>query len=222
MTDRGKRRTKRWLSAHRQDAFVRRAAQEGYRSRAAYKLMEIDRRDRLLRPGMTVVDLGAAPGGWSQYAASRVGDRGIVVAVDCIAMAPPPGVRFVHGDFTESGVQSQVKTVLEGRPVDLVISDLAPNITGVAAVDQARTATLLTAALAFAESILKREGTLLVKMFEGSESNRIRAECDRRFRRCAVRKPSASRARSREFYLLAQGFLGPRDDRSLLVPETKP
>ena len=198
-----KRRTSRWLEEHRRDSFVRRAGAEGYRSRAAYKLAEIDRRDGLLRAGMTVVDLGAAPGSWSQYAAKRVG---AVVAVDRLPMQPLPGVTCVKGDFTSSEVQEQIVAALPAGRADLVFSDMAPNISGIAVVDQSASAALAGAALEFCQRVLRPGGTLLVKLFQGPEARPLRRAMEQSFERVSVRKPEASRSGSAEQYLLARGY----------------
>ncbi len=200
-----RRRGRQWLARHRADAFVRRARSDGYRSRSAFKLAEIDRRDRLLRAGMTVLDLGAAPGGWSQYAAQRLGGKGRIVAVDLLAMEPVPGVEFLQADIRDDDLATRVMARL-GRPADLVICDMAPNITGVAVTDQARYLELLEAVLECCRAVLREGGTLLVKLFEGEQAQSFRAHCESLFTRVATRKPPASRSQSREFYLLAVGF----------------
>ena len=200
--------SQRWLARNARDKYVKRARQEGARSRAIYKLEEIDRRDRLLQPGMTVVDLGAAPGGWSQYVKSRVGDSGRVLALDILPMEPIVGVEFIEGDFTESPVLDLLVQRLQGKPVDLVISDMAPNMTGVASVDQARSMNLAELALEFSDKSLKLGGSLLIKTFQGAGFNEFYARLRRRFEKLATRKPSASRAESKEIYLLGRGFRG--------------
>ena len=198
----------RWLQRHVSDAFVKRAQKEGYRSRAAFKLEELDQADRLLRAGMTVVDLGAAPGGWAQYAARRLAGRGRIVALDILPMEPIPGVEFILGDFTESAVLDSLKAHLTGAPVDLVISDLAPNISGVAASDQAKTIYLAELALEFAAETLKPGGNLLLKTFQGEGYSELHRMMKSRFDKLLTRKPKASRAESREIYLLGKGFRG--------------
>ena len=205
------RRTKssqRWLARHHKDEFVKRARRQGVRSRAIYKLEEIDRRDHLLRPGMMVVDLGAAPGGWSQYVKSRVGESGRVLALDILPMEPIVGVAFVEGDFTEQPVLDLLMQRLQGKPVDLVISDMAPNMSGVPSVDQARSSGLAELALDFADKTLKPGGDLLMKTFQGAGFNELHARMRRRFGKLMSRKPQASRAESREIYLLGKGFKG--------------
>ncbi len=198
--------SKAWLAEHFTDEFVKRAQREGFRSRAVYKLKEIDERDRLLAPGMTVVDLGAAPGGWSQYVRRRVGARGRVIALDVLAMEAIEGVEFIEGDFTESGTLGALERRLAGQPVDLVIADMAPNISGIGVSDQARAMYLAELALEFAERALRPGGAFLVKVFQGQGFNEYLAALRRRFERVTTRKPQASRTRSRELYLLARGF----------------
>ncbi len=198
--------SQRWLREHFDDTFVAQAQQEGYRSRAVYKLAEIDRRDRLLRPGMRVVDLGAAPGGWSQYAADRVGPSGRVVSSDLLAMEPIPGVEIVTGDFRDEAVLRQILDALGEERADLVLSDIAPNLSGVDAVDQPRAMHLAELALDLAAGILKPNGAFLVKVFQGQGSDDFLRELRLRFRRVWIRKPQASRARSREVYVLARGL----------------
>lgn len=197
----------RWLREHFEDPYVKRAQQEGYRSRAVYKLEEIDRRDRLFRPGMTVVDLGAAPGGWSQYARRSIGDRGRVVALDILPMDPVPGVEFLQGDFREQEVLDRLLDTLGGEPVDLVISDMAPNISGVNSVDQARAMYLVELAVDLAKQILKPGGDLLLKIFQGEGFDPVLADLRRSFKSVAIRKPKASRPRSREVYALARNYI---------------
>jgi len=196
------------MARNAKDKYVKRARQEGARSRAIYKLEEIDRRDRLLQPGMTVVDLGAAPGGWSQYVKSRVGDSGRVLALDILPMEPIVGVEFIEGDFTELPVLDLLLQRLQGKPVDLVISDMAPNMSGVASVDQARSMNLAELALEFSDKSLKPGGSLLIKTFQGAGFNEFYAQLRHRFEKLATRKPSASRAESKEIYLLGRGFRG--------------
>ncbi len=192
------------MAEHERDEFVRRAAIEGWRSRAVYKLEEIDKRDRLIRPGTTVVDLGAAPGGWSQYAARQVGRHGRVIAMDILDMPALEHVTFVQGDFTESDVLETLKAELSGVPVDLVISDMAPNISGVRAVDQPRAMYLAELALDFAGQVLTEEGSLLVKVFQGAGSEEFLGQMRAEFEQVRTRKPRASRPRSREVYVLGQ------------------
>ena len=192
--------SKAWLRRHVTDAYVRKAREAGYRSRAAYKLLEIDRRDRLLRPGMRVIDLGAAPGGWSQVVAQKVGSGGRVVAVDPLDMAPVPGVQVIRADFR----QADLVAVL-GESADAVLSDMMPNVTGVALVDQARAAELLLDAVVLCRKVLKPEGIFLAKIFQGEAFEELLAELRATFQTVAIRKPAASRSESRETYLLAKG-----------------
>jgi len=197
-----------WVGEHERDEFVQRARREGLRSRAAYKLEEIAERDHLLRPGMCVVDLGAAPGGWSQVAARRVGRAGRVVALDRRPMDPIPGVEQLTGDCTDPEVLARLGACLGGRPVDLVMSDMAPDISGVGPTDAARAAELIRTAIGFAGQVLRPGGVLLVKLFQGTDAGELRRELGASFAAVAVRKPKASRARSAEIYLLARGFTG--------------
>lgn len=197
---------KAWLHEHVTDPYVRRAQAEGMRSRAAYKLQQLAERDRLLKPGMCVVDLGAAPGGWSQVAQRAVGDAGRVVAVDLLEMTPVAGVRFIHGDFGDDAVLVAVKQALDGLGVDLVLSDMAPNISGVAGVDQARSVGLAELALDFAVNHLKPRGNFLVKVFQGSGFDELVKEIRGQFVQTLIRKPDASRSRSNEVYVVAKGL----------------
>jgi 23S rRNA (uridine2552-2'-O)-methyltransferase len=197
--------SKAWMREHVNDVYVQRAKQAGYRSRSAYKLVEILEKDKLVRPGMTVVDLGAAPGGWSQVLAPLVGTHGRVIAVDILEMQPLPGVTVIRGDFLESSTLALIEQQLNDRPIDLVVSDMAPNISGVNLVDQARSIHLAELAFEFAGLRLKPGGDLLVKVFQGSGLDEFRKLLSRVFRSVAVRKPKASRDRSSEFYLLARG-----------------
>jgi 23S rRNA (uridine2552-2'-O)-methyltransferase len=194
----------RWLREHFEDPFVQRAQQEGWRSRAAFKLQEIDRAERLVFPGAVIIDLGAAPGGWSQYAARTLAGRGTVIAVDLLAMDALPGVTFLQGDFREQPVLDALLELLSGRRVDLVMSDMAPNMSGVDVVDQARAADLEALALDFARKVLGPDGTLVVKLFQGAGFQELLAGARRDFGQVRVRKPKASRQRSSEAYLVAR------------------
>lgn len=196
----------RWLHEHFNDPFVRRAQVEGMRSRAAYKLEELLERDLVLRPGMVVVDLGAAPGGWSQVAQDWLKGRGRVVALDILDMDPLPGVEFIRGDFTDDAVLAQLKQLLGETKVDLVLSDMAPNMSGVAAVDQARSMLLAELALDFAQGHLRRGGAFLTKLFQGEGFDDYIKLLRASFDKVNLRKPKASRGRSREIYALATGF----------------
>ena len=195
-----------WLREHFDDVYVKRAQQQGYRSRAVYKLLEIDKKDRLIRPGMTVVDLGSAPGSWSEVAAKQVGHKGRVVALDILPMDSIAGVEFIEGDFREQEIYDQLLEVLGDVPVDLVISDMAPNISGLKAVDQPRAMHLAELALEMAEKVLKQDGDFLVKVFTGEGLDEYKKALRPAFEKIIVRKPDASRPRSREIYLLARGY----------------
>ena len=200
--------SRRWLDRHFNDAYVKRAQQEGYRSRAAFKLLEIQERDRILRPGMGVVDLGAAPGGWSQVARRLVGPQGRVLALDILPMEPIADVTFILGDFREASVLEQLRTTLAGTAVDLVLSDMAPNLSGVAAPDQARALYLCERALDLAQLVLKPGGHLVVKAFQGEGFDAYLRQMRGAFAQVLSRKPEASRPESREVYLVAKGFRG--------------
>jgi len=199
--------SKQWMREHVSDPFVQLAQKEGYRSRAAYKLLEIDAKDRLLKPGMVVVDLGATPGGWSQVAVARVGRGGKVIALDLLPLDPLAGVDFVQGDFREQAVLKQLEDMLQGKPVGLVISDMAPNISGVASADQARATHLAELAMEFAVQHLTPGGGFLVKVFQGAGFEDFLKRMRSRFARVVTRKPKASRDRSSETYLLGCGKL---------------
>lgn len=197
--------SQRWLKEHFSDPYVKKAQAEGLRSRAAYKLEELLERDRLLKPGMVVVDLGAAPGGWSQFVRQAMGDHGRVVAMDILDMPPLAGVEFLHGDFRDDSVLSQLEVLLDGAPVDLVLSDMAPNKSGVDAVDQPRAMYLAELAMDFADRHLKPGGAFLIKLFQGTGFDDYIRELRRRYDKVAIRKPDASRKRSPEVYALGQG-----------------
>ncbi len=198
--------SKAWMQEHVNDPYVRKAQAEGMRSRAAYKLQQLAERDKLLKPGMTVVDLGATPGGWSQVAGRVAGDTGRVVAVDLLEMTPVSGVTFIHGDFGEAVVLAAVEQAIGSGGVDLVLSDMAPNISGVASVDQARSVALAELALDFAVNHLKPQGNFLVKVFQGSGFEALVADIRRKFVQVMIRKPEASRSRSSEVYVVAKGL----------------
>ena len=202
------KKSKAWMHEHVSDTFVQRAKAEGWRSRAVFKLQEIDERDRLLRPGMVVVDLGAAPGSWCQYAVRRIQPGGRLVALDLLDMEPLAGVEFIRGDFREDEVLEQLERALAGRRVDLVLSDMAPNISGIAATDQARAAHLGELTLDFCRRSLRQGGDLLMKAFQGSGFDELRGQIRAGFSSLAVRKPAASRDRSPETFLLARGWQG--------------
>ena len=195
----------RWLREHFDDEYVKKAQRDGYRSRAVYKLEEIQAKDRIIKPGMSIVDLGAAPGGWSQYALGLIGRKGVVVAMDILPMEPLPGVTFVEGDFREEDVLNELLAVLEEREIDLVMSDIAPNISGMEAVDQPRAMYLAELAVDFADRVLRPGGDLLVKLFQGEGFDVLLKDLKQRYDKVIVRKPKASRPRSREVYVLARG-----------------
>jgi len=197
----------RWLQEHFSDPFVKKAQAEGLRSRAAYKLEELVERDRLLKPGMVVVDLGAAPGGWSQWVRQSMGDSGRVIALDILDMPSLAGVEFLHGDFREDEVLSQLESTLDGKSVDLVLSDMAPNMSGVDAVDLPRAMHLAELAMDFGDRHLRVGGTFLIKLFQGVGFDDYVRELRRRYSKVVIRKPAASRKRSPEVYALAQGKL---------------
>ena len=202
--------SQRWLKEHFSDPFVKRAQADGMRSRAAYKLEELVERGKLLRPGMVVVDLGAAPGGWSQVLRQSLRDRrgldqGRVLALDILDMPPIAGVEFIHGDFREPEALSRLESLLDGAPVDLVLSDMAPNMTGVDTVDQARAMHLAELARDFAADHLKAGGDFLIKLFQGEGFDAYVADLRRQYTKLVIRKPAASRRRSNEVYALATG-----------------
>ena len=201
--------SKQWLRRHVNDPYVQRSKREGYRSRSAYKLTEIDERDRLLAPGRVVVDLGSAPGGWSQVAAKRVGKSGRVLAIDLLPMEPVAGVEFVQGDFTARSGLAAIGRILAGRRADVVLSDMSPNLSGIGISDQARSMELAELARDFALLHLKEEGVFLVKVFQGAGYDDFLKSLRAAFRKVVVRKPDASRDESTEQYLLAQGLKSP-------------
>jgi 23S rRNA (uridine2552-2'-O)-methyltransferase len=196
----------RWLDRHFHDPYVRRAQQEGYRSRAAYKLLEIQQKDQVLASGMRVIDLGAAPGSWSQVAAEIVGKAGRVFALDILPMEPIPGVLILQGDFREEGPAQALRDVLAGDPVDLVLSDMAPNVSGTAAVDQPRMMYLCELALDLAREVVKPGGAMVVKTFQGQGFDAYLQALREAFEQVKSRKPSSSRPESRELYLVARGY----------------
>lgn len=202
-----KKSDKAWMARHVRDPYVKQAVRAGYRSRAAFKLLELDRRDRLLRASMRVLDFGAAPGGWSQVAAQRVGRTGRVVAVDVVPMEPIAGVQFIQGDLRDPSIKGRLAASLAG-PADLVLSDMSPNLSGVAASDEARAQELVEVAIALSAALLKPDGALLVKAFHGSGFEAVIQRMRGMFRSVAMRKPSASRSRSSEIYVLCRGPVG--------------
>lgn len=200
--------SKAWLKEHREDPYVQQAQREGYRSRACYKLLEIQERDRLIRPGMTVLDLGSAPGGWSQVAAGLVGHSGRIIASDILPMDSIAGVEFIEGDFTEDEVFEQILSAIGSTPVDLVISDMSPNMSGVNAMDQPRSIYLVELALDMARQVLAPGGAFVSKIFQGEGFDELFRDAREPFGKLLTRKPKASRPRSREVYLLAKDFRG--------------
>lgn len=197
--------SKRWLDEHFNDNYVKSSQDDGYRSRASYKLIELDKKDKLLRPGMKVVDLGSAPGGWSQVAVEKVGDHGLVLASDILPMDSIAGVEFIQGDFTEEDVLKQLLDVLKGVSADLVISDMAPNMSGIAEIDQPQSMYLVELALDMSDQVLKKGGDFVAKVFQGEGFDPFMQECRQRFTKVSTRKPDASRSRSREVYVVAKG-----------------
>jgi len=200
--------SKGWLKEHFDDEYVLRAQQEGYRSRAVYKLLEIQKKDRLIKSGMTIVDLGAAPGSWSQIAADLAGEKGRVVALDILPMSSLAGVEVIEGDFREDSVLERLINTLDGRAVDLVMSDMAPNMSGMKDMDQPRAMYLTELALDLANQVLRKEGDMVVKVFQGEGFDDYLRALRGAFTKVLTRKPVASRARSREVYLVGRGFKG--------------
>jgi len=196
----------RWLKEHFDDPYVKMAQRDGYRSRASYKLLEIQEKDRIMRPGMTVVDLGSAPGGWSQVASRIVGEKGCMIASDILPMDGMADVAFIQGDFTEQEVFDKIMAVINNRPVDLVISDMAPNMSGIRTADQAAAMLLCELALDLAVKVLRPGGDFLIKVFHGEGFDEYLKEVRQQFEKVQMRKPASSRDRSREQYLLARGF----------------
>jgi 23S rRNA (uridine2552-2'-O)-methyltransferase len=197
--------SQKWLKEHFDDVWVKRAQREGYRSRAVYKLDEIQQKDRILRPGMTVVDLGAAPGGWSQYALQQLHGKGRVVALDILPMEPLPGVDFIQGDFRDNDVLEALLKKTAGVPIDLVMSDMAPNISGMKAVDIPRSMLLVELAVELADKVQGEGGNLLFKAFHGEGFDAVLKNLREKYGKLLIRKPKASRPRSREVYVLAKG-----------------
>jgi 23S rRNA (uridine2552-2'-O)-methyltransferase len=200
-----------WLQEHFDDEYVKKSQQDGYRSRAVYKLVEIQHKEKLIKPNMNIIDLGAAPGSWSQYAAKLVGKHGRVIASDILDIDPLPFVEFIKGDFTEQGVLDKILNVLEqdntkNNRLDVVISDMAPNISGVESIDLPRSLYLCELALALARDVLKPGGSLIVKLFQGQGSDAYLKDVRSSFHQVKIRKPKASRARSKEVYVVARNF----------------
>ena len=200
--------SKGWLKEHFDDVWVKKAQEAGYRSRASFKLIEIQDKDKLILPGMRVVDLGAAPGGWSQVASGLVGSKGKVIATDILPMDVFEDVVFIQGDFTEDAVLEEILVAVGSAKVDLVISDMAPNISGVSTVDQPKAMYLADLALDFSRQVLSPGGTFVTKVFQGEGIETYRSDIKQSFTRLIVRKPAASRARSRELYLIGKDFKG--------------
>ncbi len=198
--------SKKWLREHFQDKYVKLAQKEGYRSRAAFKLLELNERDNILQKGMTVVDLGASPGGWSEVAKAMVGDKGQVFALDILEMAPISGVDFICGDFTEEAVYQALLNQLGDSQVDVVLSDMAPNMSGQKAVDIPRALYLCELAFDFAKRVLPKEGTMLIKVFHGAGFDELLKAIRGAFTKVMIRKPDSSRSRSREVYVLAKSY----------------
>jgi len=196
----------KWLDEHFNDEYVKKAQQMGLRSRAVFKLEEIDKKDRLLRPKQIVVDLGAAPGGWSEYAVKKMSGKGRVIALDLLDIEPISGVDFIKGDFSDDAVFEELQNLIDNQPIDVVMSDIAPNMSGNNAIDQPRSMYLAELALDFAKNGLSKKGMFLIKLFQGEGFDQYVIEAKKAFVSVVVRKPKASRARSREVYLLAKGL----------------
>ncbi|PPK50351.1 23S rRNA (uridine(2552)-2'-O)-methyltransferase RlmE [Marinobacter persicus] len=200
--------SQQWLDEHVNDVYVKRAQSDGYRSRASYKLLELIKKDKLVRPGMVTMDLGSAPGGWSQVLANMVGDKGRVIASDILPMDAIADVDFIQGDFTEDEVFDDIMATLDNAPVDLVVSDMAPNISGINVADQAASMYLVELALDMARQVLKPGGCFVAKVFQGVGYDEYLKDVRTSFNKVLIRKPDASRARSREVYVVAKGFKG--------------
>ena len=201
-----KSKNRTWIKQHVKDPYVMQSQRDGYRSRASYKLLEIVEKGRLIKPGMVVVDLGSAPGGWSQVAAKLVGHKGCVVAVDILPMDPVAGVNFIQGDFTEEKILNQLLDEIENRPVDLVISDMAPNLTGMKAVDQPAMIYLAELAVDLAQQVMTNQGIFIAKLFQGEGFDEFVRITRTVFNVVSLKKPDASRSKSREVYLVAKGL----------------
>jgi 23S rRNA (uridine2552-2'-O)-methyltransferase len=201
-----KSKNRTWIKQHVKDPYVLQSQRDGYRSRASYKLLEIVEKARLIKPGMTIVDLGSAPGGWSQVAAKMVGHKGTVVAVDILPMNPIAGVSFIQGDFTEEDILAELLEKIGNEPVDLVISDMAPNLTGMKAVDQPAVIYLADLAVDLAQQVLTKDGTFIAKLFQGEGFDEFVRNTRKVFNVVSLKKPDASRSKSREVYLVAKGL----------------
>jgi len=195
-----------WMQEHFDDEYVKKAQALGYRSRSTFKLVEIQQKDKIIKPGMNVIDLGAAPGGWSDFARKIVGKKNKVIGLDLLAIDPIPGVDFIQGDFREDEILDELYQVLDGAPVGLVMSDMAPNISGNKGMDQPRSIYLAELALDTAQTVLTKGGTFLIKMFQGAGFDEYKREVGKYFSTVVIRKPKSSRARSNEVYILAKGF----------------
>lgn len=195
-----------WLREHVDDIYVQKAQQDGYRTRASYKLIEMDEKDQLIKPGMVILDLGAAPGGWSQVVGRKLNGNGVIIASDILPMDPIADVDFIQGDFTEQSVFDQIMAAVGGRPVDLVISDMAPNMSGMASIDQPGSMYLVELALDMARQVLKPNGQFVAKVFQGDGFDQYVKDVRESFSKVMIRKPKASRPRSREVYVVGKGF----------------
>lgn len=195
-----------WLKEHVDDIYVQKAQQDGYRTRASYKLIELDEKDQLIKPGMVILDLGAAPGGWSQVVGRKLNGNGVIIASDILPMDPIADVDFIQGDFTEQSVFDQIMAAVGGRPVDLVISDMAPNMSGMASIDQPGSMYLVELALDMARQVLKPNGQFVAKVFQGDGFDQYVKDVRESFSKVMIRKPKASRPRSREVYVVGKGF----------------
>lgn len=200
--------SQRWMREHFDDPYVKKAQKDGYRSRAVYKLEELDKKYRLIKPGCTIVDLGAAPGGWSQYAAYKVGSKGKIFALDILPMDTLPDVAFIQGDFREESVLSELRQLIGKEKATLVLSDMAPNMSGMDAIDQPKGMYLAELALELAREVLAKGGSYVVKVFQGEGFDEYIRQCRGSFGKVLIRKPEASRGRSREVYVVGQGFKG--------------
>ncbi|MCT7358032.1 23S rRNA (uridine(2552)-2'-O)-methyltransferase RlmE [Thalassolituus pacificus] len=195
-----------WLKEHVDDIYVQKAQQDGYRTRASYKLIELDEKDQLIKPGMTIIDLGSAPGGWSQVVGRKLNGKGVVIASDILPMDPIADVEFIQGDFTEESVFNELMAIVDGRPVDLVISDMAPNMSGVPSIDQPGSMYLVELALDMARQVLRPNGQFVAKVFQGDGFDEYVKDVRQSFTKVLIRKPKASRPRSREVYVVGKGF----------------
>lgn len=207
MSRSGSKSSQRWLDEHASDEYVKKAAADGYRSRAVYKLVELDEKDRLIKPSSLVLELGAAPGGWTQYLSRRAGPDSVIVASDILPMDGLPGVVFVLGDFTEQSTADALASVMKNRKADLVLSDMAPNLSGVGVSDQARAMALVELALESAQKFVSADGAFVVKVFQGVGFDEYMKQVRKTFKSVKVRKPAASRARSREVYVVARNLI---------------